>query len=54
MQDAEEPDTTNLDVDYEFFHNRIWPVLAHRSVVFETLKVVKQDIPFPIAFHINP
>ena len=44
FQDAEEPDPTNLDVDYEFFNSHIWPVLARRCVAFETLKVVKEHI----------
>ena len=36
----DEPSTDNLDVDYEFFENQIWPVLAHRVKAFERLKIV--------------
>ncbi|XP_071567708.1 FAD-dependent oxidoreductase domain-containing protein 1 [Temnothorax nylanderi] len=35
----EEPSIENLDVDHEFFDNRVWPLLAHRVPAFENLKV---------------
>lgn len=35
----EEPSIDNLDVDHEFFDNRIWPIIAHRVPSFENLKV---------------
>jgi len=35
----EEPPTDNLDVDYDFFYERIWPLLAHRVPAFEKCKV---------------
>lgn len=35
----EEPDTTNLEVDHQFFEEKIWPYLAHRVPAFEKLKV---------------
>lgn len=35
----EEPSVENLDVDYEFFNEKIWPRLAHRVPVFENIKV---------------
>ncbi|XP_064649513.1 FAD-dependent oxidoreductase domain-containing protein 1-like isoform X2 [Lineus longissimus] len=35
----EEPPTDTLDVDYEFFNNDIWPILAHRVKGFEEIKV---------------
>ncbi|KAM9846496.1 FAD-dependent oxidoreductase domain-containing protein 1 [Aulostomus maculatus] len=38
-EEAEEPDTTNLDVDHQFFEDKIWPRLAHRVPAFENLKV---------------
>ena len=38
-QDHEEPPVDNLDVDPEFFDNKIWPVLANRVKAFENLKV---------------
>lgn len=36
---AEEPDISNLDVDHEFFQEKVWPRLAHRIPAFEQLKV---------------
>lgn len=36
---AEEPDTSNLEVDHQFFEEKIWPHLAKRVPAFETLKV---------------
>lgn len=35
----EEPDTSNLEVDYQFFEEKVWPHLAHRVPAFESLKV---------------
>ncbi|XP_018055633.1 PREDICTED: FAD-dependent oxidoreductase domain-containing protein 1-like isoform X1 [Atta colombica] len=35
----EEPSVKNLDVDHEFFDNKVWPSLAHRVPAFENLKV---------------
>lgn len=35
----EEPSTSNLDVDHEFFEANVWPPLAHRVPAFENLKV---------------
>lgn len=37
--ETEEPDTTDLEVDHEFFQDKIWPSLAHRVPAFESLKV---------------
>ncbi|KAM7397584.1 hypothetical protein PAMA_005748 [Pampus argenteus] len=38
-EEAEEPDTSNLEVDHQFFEDKIWPRLAHRVPAFEKLKV---------------
>jgi len=38
--EEDEPDPSNLDVDYSFFENEIWPVLAHRVKAFERIKIV--------------
>ncbi len=39
-QEHEEPTDMNWDVDYGFFEERIWPVLATRVPQFETIKVI--------------
>lgn len=36
---TEEPDISNLDVDPEFFQEKVWHRLAHRIPAFEQLKV---------------
>ncbi|XP_061595098.1 FAD-dependent oxidoreductase domain-containing protein 1 [Cololabis saira] len=38
-EEGEEPDTGNLEVDHQFFEDKIWPRLAHRVPAFEKLKV---------------
>uniref|UniRef100_A0A8C4HSE6 FAD-dependent oxidoreductase domain-containing protein 1 n=1 Tax=Dicentrarchus labrax TaxID=13489 RepID=A0A8C4HSE6_DICLA len=38
-EEAEEPDTSNLEVDHQFFEDKIWPNLANRVPAFEKLKV---------------
>ncbi|XP_061104210.1 FAD-dependent oxidoreductase domain-containing protein 1 isoform X1 [Conger conger] len=38
-EEEEEPETTNLEVDHEFFQEKIWPHLANRVPAFEKLKV---------------
>uniref|UniRef100_A0A2K5ZLY8 FAD-dependent oxidoreductase domain-containing protein 1 n=1 Tax=Mandrillus leucophaeus TaxID=9568 RepID=A0A2K5ZLY8_MANLE len=35
----EEPDPANLEVDHDFFQEKVWPHLALRVPAFETLKV---------------
>lgn len=35
----QEPDVSNLEVDYNFFDEEVWPSLAHRVPSFEKLKV---------------
>ncbi|KAL4829983.1 hypothetical protein H8958_012565 [Nasalis larvatus] len=37
--EEEEPDPTNLEVDHDFFQEKVWPHLALRVPAFETLKV---------------
>ncbi|KAF5902370.1 FAD-dependent oxidoreductase domain-containing protein 1, partial [Clarias magur] len=37
-EESEEPDCNNLDVDHEFFQEKVWPLLAHRVPAFEKLK----------------
>ena len=36
----EEPDVTTADVDYDFFDEKVWPVMANRAKCFENLKVL--------------
>lgn len=43
---TEEPDTGNLDVDHQFFEDRVWPHLANRVPAFEKLKVKSTIYPF--------
>ena len=37
--DEEEPNVTDNDVDYDFFDEKVWPVIANRAQCFENLKV---------------
>ncbi|XP_044114104.1 FAD-dependent oxidoreductase domain-containing protein 1 isoform X4 [Neovison vison] len=37
--EEEEPDPENLEVDHEFFQDKVWPPLAQRVPAFESLKV---------------
>jgi FAD-dependent oxidoreductase domain-containing protein 1 len=39
-EEHEEPADMNWDVDYNFFEDRIWPILATRVPQFETIKVI--------------
>ncbi|EKV28703.1 Sarcosine oxidase beta subunit [Caenispirillum salinarum AK4] len=38
--EADDPDTLALDVDYPLFDDHIWPILAHRVPAFEAIKQV--------------
>nr|XP_057942570.1 FAD-dependent oxidoreductase domain-containing protein 1 [Doryrhamphus excisus] len=38
-EEEEEPDIASLDVDHQFFEDKIWPNLAQRVPAFEKLKV---------------
>ncbi|XP_029429080.1 FAD-dependent oxidoreductase domain-containing protein 1 isoform X2 [Rhinatrema bivittatum] len=37
--EEEEPDISDLEVDYDFFQQKLWPKLAQRVTAFESLKV---------------
>ncbi|NP_001087061.1 FAD-dependent oxidoreductase domain-containing protein 1 [Xenopus laevis] len=37
--EEEEPDISNMEVDHDFFQEKVWPLLAHRVPAFESLKV---------------
>ncbi|XP_043260193.1 FAD-dependent oxidoreductase domain-containing protein 1 [Colletes gigas] len=38
--ESEEPSVDNLDVDYEYFNETVWPLLAQRVKAFESLKLM--------------
>ncbi|XP_072231166.1 FAD-dependent oxidoreductase domain-containing protein 1 [Leuresthes tenuis] len=38
-EEVEEPETSNLEVDHQFFEDKVWPRLALRVPAFEKLKV---------------
>lgn len=38
-EEAEEPDVSDLEVDHQFFEDKVWPSLARRVPAFEKLKV---------------
>lgn len=38
-RENEEPDTSNLEVDHDYFEKEIWATLAHRVPAFEEAKV---------------
>ena len=35
-----DPDTDELEIDYSFFDEHIWPIIARRVPAFESLKVL--------------
>jgi len=39
-EEHEEPPTTDLEVDHEWFQEKVWPLLAHRVPGFEALKMM--------------
>ena len=43
IQDLE-PSTDNMDVDYDYFDEQCWPILANRVKAFEELKVLHLNI----------
>lgn len=47
----EEPDPGNLEVDHDFFQDKVWPHLAQRVPAFETLKVTRRQM---ILEHLGP
>ena len=40
----EDKDTDDLDVDYSYFDEHLWPILAERVPAFEALKVRCLDL----------
>ncbi|XP_031838059.1 FAD-dependent oxidoreductase domain-containing protein 1 [Nomia melanderi] len=38
-EETDEPPTKDLSVDYDFFDEKVWPILAHRVPAFERLKL---------------
>ena len=39
INQSEEPDVSNLDVDYSYFDTHIYPQLVHRVPAFESVKL---------------
>ena len=39
ISEKDEPDITTPDVDYDFFDENVWPVIANRAKCFENIKV---------------
>lgn len=37
--ETDEPDCGDLNVDYDYFENEVWPRLAHRVPAFESVKM---------------
>lgn len=35
----DEPDVSNLDVDYSYFEEKLWPIFANRVPAFNNIKV---------------
>lgn len=40
----EEPATDNLEVDHQYFDDKLWPNLANRVPAFNSIKVKKLDL----------
>jgi FAD-dependent oxidoreductase domain-containing protein 1 len=49
--ESEEPPIDNDDVDFDYFDEKIWPVLAHRAPCFENLKVTTLNINILLQNH---
>lgn len=41
--EAEEPSVDNLNVEENYFEEKVWPIIAHRAPVFEKCKVSKKQ-----------
>ena len=39
--EAEDPDSTDFEIDYGLYENVVWPTLAHRIPAFEAIKLVR-------------
>ncbi len=44
--ESEEPAVDNLEVDHDFFLDRVWPIIAKRASAFENLKVMHKWTDF--------
>ncbi len=36
---GQEPDVGNLEIDYSYFDNTVWPSISHRVPAFKNIKV---------------
>ncbi len=39
--EADDPDTTDFEIDYKLYEDVVWPTLAHRIPAFEAIKLVR-------------
>src|SRR5262249_1313583 len=39
--EAEDPDSTDLEIEYSLYEEVVWPTLAHRIPAFEALKLIR-------------
>jgi sarcosine oxidase len=39
--EPDDPDTTDLEIDYRWYEEVVWPTLAHRIPAFEAIKLVR-------------
>lgn len=42
--EEEEPPTDNLEVDFNYFDQKLWPILAQRVPAFNSIKVSKMQM----------
>lgn len=41
---GQEPDIGNLDIDYSYFDNTVWPSISHRVPAFKNIKVRQRKL----------
>lgn len=49
--DDEEPCNDNLEVDYTFFEQKVWPIIANRVPAFEKCKVIIYHLLLKLHFY---
>ncbi|KRZ20743.1 FAD-dependent oxidoreductase domain-containing protein 1 [Trichinella pseudospiralis] len=53
LEEDSQIDHSNLDVDYDYFDTKIWPVLAARVPSFEKLKVCSPSVKNAWAYYVD-